>query len=127
MTEQRRDHAPAPPSAALDREVLANLREALGDESGEFVASLATVYESQAVTLMAELDEAAHDSDAHRLGFAAHSLKGSSANIGGNRLAGMCSELEHWGGAPGEMVPRVAMIRTELSALLAELRVFVPR
>lgn len=115
------------PTPALDRSVLQELREAMDDVSGEFVASLAEVYETQAVELMTELDEAARDADTHRVGFAAHSLKGSSANVGGNRLAALCGEVEHWDGASQELRARVATIREELSRLLAELTEFVPR
>ncbi|MBA2560861.1 MAG: Hpt domain-containing protein [Propionibacteriales bacterium] len=117
----------APPAGALDRQVLEAMREALDDVSGEFVASLVTVFETQAVELMDEMGEAAQLADAQRVGFAAHSLKGSSANMGGNRLADLCTELEHWGGNPDDLPHAVATVRVELAALLAQLRDFVPR
>jgi HPt (histidine-containing phosphotransfer) domain-containing protein len=115
----------ASPSAALDRQVLDGLREALGDVSGEFITGLVVVYETQAGELMAELADAAEDEDAQRLSSAAHSLKGSSAEVGGHRLAGLCAKLEHWDGSPDDLLPVVATIRTELAALLVELREFV--
>jgi HPt (histidine-containing phosphotransfer) domain-containing protein len=117
----------ASPSAALDRQVLEGLREALGDVSGEFITGLVVVYETQAGELMAELVDAAEDADAKRLSSAAHSLKGSSAEVGGHRLAGLCAKLEHWDGSPDDLPPVVATIRTELAALLVELREFVAR
>jgi HPt (histidine-containing phosphotransfer) domain-containing protein len=117
----------ASPSAALDRQVLDGLREALGDVSGEFITGLVVVYETQAGELMAELADAAADADAQRLSSAAHSLKGSSAEVGGHRLAELCAKLEHWDGSPDDLLPVVATIRTELAALLVELREFVPR
>jgi HPt (histidine-containing phosphotransfer) domain-containing protein len=117
----------ASPSAALDRQVLDGLREALGDVSGEFITGLVVVYETQAGELMAELADAAEDEDAQRLSSAAHSLKGSSAEVGGDRLAELCAKLEHWDGSPDDLQPVVATIRTELAALLVELREFVAR
>lgn len=120
------DGAPAQcRSRAFDRQVLEALREALDDVNGEFISSLAAVYQTQATELLAELAEAAQDADAQRLGFAAHSLKGSSSNVGGNRLADLCAELEHWTAGPDELLPRVAVIRTELAALLGELNAYV--
>ena len=117
----------ASPSAALDRQVLEGLREALGDVSGEFITGLVVVYETQAVELMAEMADAAEDADAQRLSSAAHSLNGSSAEVGGHRLAGLCAKLEHWDGSPDDLLPMVATIRTELAALLVALSAFVPR
>ncbi len=115
-----------PSAAALDRSVLEGLREALDDVSGAFITNVAGVFETQAIDLMADLIDAAQKSDVPRLGFAAHSLKGSSANVGGNRLAGLCAELEHWDGPLAELNPKVASIEQELAALLAELREFLP-
>jgi len=118
---------PGTPSVALDPDVLDGLREALDDVSGQFIAGLLAVYESEAVALMGQLTAAADEGDTQRLRFAAHSLKGSSANVGGNRLADLCAELEHWTGSPGAVLPRVATIRIELAVLLHELRGFLRR
>lgn len=117
----------AAPAGALDRYMLERMCEALGDESGDFITGIVAVYESEAIGLVEQLNDAAQDADVQRLGFAAHSLKGSSASVGGNRLAGLCAELEHWEGAPDDLLPRVAVVKTELAALLGELRVLVQR
>lgn len=123
MTLERPAEMTSPP--ALDRGVLEDLREAVGDVSGEFISSIATVYEQQAVQLTTEIAAAAQDGDVHRLGLLAHSLKGSSANVGGKRLADLCAELEHWHGDPAELLPKVASLRAELAALRTELNQFV--
>jgi len=114
-------------SRALDPSVLQCLREALDDVSGDFVRELAGVYEIQALLLMDQLTDAARTSDVRRLNFVAHSLKGSSANVGGHRLVDLCAALEHWNGSPDQAVPTVATLRTELAALLEELRAFAPQ
>lgn len=124
MTLVHRGQMASPP--ALDRRVLADLRTAVGDETGEFIASIVAVYAAQAVELVAEMTVAAKDGDARRLGFLAHSLKGSSANVGGNRLADLCGDLEHWRGAPEALPARVASVETELTGLLIELNEFAP-
>ncbi len=116
---------PIASAPALDPEILERLRQALDDTNGEFIMSLATVYEREAVALVAELGEAAQKADVPRVGRAAHALRGSSANVGGNRLAQLCGELEHWDEPAGELIPRAATIRAELALLLHELRAFV--
>jgi HPt (histidine-containing phosphotransfer) domain-containing protein len=113
------------PSGALDPSVLQCLREALDDVSGDFISELATVYESQALVLMEQMSDAAQACDVPRINFVAHSLKGSSANVGGHRVVSLCAALEHWNGSPHQATPTVATLRTELAALLEELRAFV--
>lgn len=124
MTLEHPGRMASPP--ALDRRVLEDLRAAMGDETGEFISSIAAVYEAQAVELVAEMTAAGQHGDVQRLGLLAHSLKGSSANVGGNRLVDLCAELENWGGAPNELPSRVATVGIELTALLAELNDFLP-
>jgi HPt (histidine-containing phosphotransfer) domain-containing protein len=114
-------------SGALDPSVLQCLREALDDVSGEFVRELAAVYEAQALVLMEQLSDAAQASDVAQINFVAHSLKGSSANVGGHRLVDLCAALEHWNGSADPATPTVATLRTELAALLEELRAFAPQ
>jgi HPt (histidine-containing phosphotransfer) domain-containing protein len=114
-------------SGALDPSVLQCLREALDDVSGDFVRELAAVYEIQALLLIEQLSDAAQAADVPRINFVAHSLKGSSANVGGHRLVDLCAALEHWDGSPDGAAPTVATLRTELAALIEELRAFAPQ
>ena len=113
--------------AALDHQVLEGLRDAMGDVHGEFITSLVAVYESQAVELISAMSNAAQQADTQTLGFAAHSLKGSSANVGGSRVAALCAQLEHWDGKPEELPTKVATLRSELATLLSELDAFLRR
>jgi HPt (histidine-containing phosphotransfer) domain-containing protein len=115
------------PSGALDPSVLECLAEALDDVSGEFVRGLTAVYEAQALDLMEQLSAAARASDVARINFVAHSLKGSSANVGGHRLVELCASLEHWNGSADQVTATVAALRTELAALLQDLRAFAQR
>lgn len=113
-------------SGALDPSVLQGLGEALDDVDGEFVRGLAAVYETEALELVEQLSDAEQASDLPRIKFVAHSLKGSSANVGGHRLVSLCAALEPHG--PSDQVtPTAATFRTELAALLEELRAFVRR
>jgi HPt (histidine-containing phosphotransfer) domain-containing protein len=55
------------------------------------------LYLNSAQTLMARMDAAIAQSDAHGMAEAAHSLKSSSANLGARRLAAECLKLEEAG------------------------------
>ncbi len=109
----------------LDCEVLEHLQRSLGEASNDFVIRLSHVYEGQAAQLMTEISVAADQGDLPRLGEAAHSLKGSSATLGGARLATMCEELELWDGPAEAVSLRVAGVQAELGAFQSELRGFL--
>ena len=104
-------------SSTLDRTVLDHLRTALGDETGEFSGQLITTYLSQAAVLVDNLESANEQEDLPSLMFTAHTLKGSSATMGGRRLAELCNELEHWMGSPLEARPLVIAVQQEAAAL----------
>lgn len=127
MTEHANPTMPADHLGALDRRVLQELMEGLDDPDGQFVSGLAGVFERQAAELLAELEDAAHHADLPRVGRAAHSLKGSSATVGGTRLAAMCAALERWEGPTGELPARVVDIAAELAQLRRELGEYLPR
>lgn len=114
-------------SVTLDREVLEHLQESLDDPGGAFIRSLAQVFEGQAAGLMTEISSAADVGDLPRLRETAHSLKGSSAALGGTRLAGICQDLEHWEGLASDVPPKVAELRAELQGFQSELQGFLTR
>ncbi|MBA2696994.1 MAG: Hpt domain-containing protein [Actinobacteria bacterium] len=117
----------APEVPTLDRAVLEHLQESLDDPDGDFILSLAQVFEGQAAELMTEISSAADEGDLTRLRQTAHSLKGSSATLGGTRLAGICQELEHWEGPASNVPSKVAELRAELTGFQSELRGFLTR
>ena len=80
--------------SALDPEVLANLRD-LGD--AELLAELAEMFFGDASSRLGELREAVEAGDAARVGRVAHTLKGSSGNMGARRMAAICAELQDVG------------------------------
>ena len=78
----------------VDAAVLAGLRE-LGD--AELVADLAGMFIGDAESRLAALREAVESGDAGSVERAAHTLKGSSGNMGATRMAAVCAELEEAG------------------------------
>jgi two-component system sensor histidine kinase/response regulator len=83
----------------LDEGVLAGLRE-LGD--ADLLSELSTIFVDDASSRLAALREAAERGDAKSVKQIAHTLKGSSGNMGAKRMAKICAELENVG-ASGDL------------------------
>lgn len=88
-------------AGSLDPDRIAMLRE-LDDGDGELMATLVQEYKSDSGQQLATMRQALVDADASALGRAAHTLKGSSANLGAERLAGLCAQIQELGHA-GEL------------------------
>jgi signal transduction histidine kinase/DNA-binding response OmpR family regulator len=90
---------PAENGSVLDPEVLANLRD-LGD--AEFLAELAGMFFDDASSRLEELREARGAGNAAGVERVAHTLKGSSGNMGATRMSAICAELQEVG-ASGDL------------------------
>ena len=85
--------------APLDPGVLAGLRE-LGDPG--LLPELAEMFLDDASSRVAVLREAVEGGDARSVERIAHTLKGSSGNMGAKRMAAICEELQN-AGASGDL------------------------
>lgn len=77
----------------LDEETLVELRELMLDDFGQ----LLDVFFRDSLDRMANIDRALAANDTERVRQTAHSLKGSSANIGAKQLSARCQLLEDAG------------------------------
>jgi HPt (histidine-containing phosphotransfer) domain-containing protein len=93
--------APDGNGSVLDPEVLANLRD-LGDP--ELLAELAEMFFDDATSRLAEMREAVEAGDAAGVKRVAHTLKGSSGNMGAARMSAICAELQDVGDS-GDLAP----------------------
>ncbi len=84
----------APP---LDPEVIETLRSLQGEGEPDLVAELAGMFLDDATLRLEELRDAIGEADAGRVRGVAHSLKGSSGNMGATRVHEVCAELERAG------------------------------
>ena len=75
-------------------ETLDSLRRQLGDAGGDLVAELIALYLVQGRELVGQIETAGEAPDLIRLRAAAHKLKGSTATLGGDRLAAVCQRIE---------------------------------
>ncbi|MBV1877501.1 MAG: Hpt domain-containing protein [Pseudomonadales bacterium] len=75
----------------IDEAVLSELEEIMEDEFGVLLET----YLTDAVVRLDSLDAAMDSSDVDLLRESAHSLKGSSSNIGAVQLSGLCASIEN--------------------------------
>ncbi|HSF44112.1 MAG TPA: two-component regulator propeller domain-containing protein [Thermoanaerobaculia bacterium] len=87
---------PAPPEpAVLDPSYLEGLRRLEAAAGKKIVAGIVESYLAESPRRLARMREALASGDAADLRFVAHSLKGSSAQIGAVTVAEKCQEIEH--------------------------------
>jgi HPt (histidine-containing phosphotransfer) domain-containing protein len=79
-------------------------------------------YLDSAPETVTSLTKSQASGDKKTLGFAAHSLKGSSRTIGAARLGDLCQELENW---PDEA--HVIPVVSEYRRLLGEIQDYLAR
>jgi CheY-like chemotaxis protein len=113
---------------AVDASALAALRD-LGEDRPDLLAELLAVYLRDTPPRLAALHEAVARADAEALRRAAHSLKGSSSQIGAVQVARLCTDLEEQAsttdlGGVAETLSRLDeafdRIRARLQALAGE-------
>ncbi len=111
----------------LDPETIASIRALAGDEGDDFLREIIGIFLEDTPLRFTELDDALRVRDVGKFARAAHSIKGSSSNVGAFLLRGEAEALEQkahlgWDGA-GESIERLRQeferTKQALSALLA--------
>ena len=108
-------------------DVIKKLRNQLGDEDGALVREIIQLYLVQARDLLAQLRVASRDADEYQIRGLAHSLKGSTATVGGDRLAAVCDRIEHASSAELASPDIWQDAQDEFELLAAELERHRPR
>jgi PAS domain S-box-containing protein len=93
---------------ALNAEVVARLG-GLGNPGEDLMGELGTLFLTDAATRIVELREAVAGDDACGVRESAHTLRGSSANLGATDLAGSCATMEK-NAAAGNLTGSVALL-----------------
>ena len=86
----------------LDEEILGRLQRLSEATGGELMDTLVGLFLSEADARVSAIVKAVEKADQNALSFAAHSLRGASANLGASHLADLCANLEFDLG-PGEL------------------------
>ena len=101
---ERETAAPVTPpgertESSLDITIVQDLRKLGG---AELLSELATMFSDDVRSSLVTLEKAVEEGDAQAVERIAHTLKGSSGNMGAKRMAALCAELEK-AGASGEL------------------------
>lgn len=102
-------------------DTLDSLRHQLGDAGGHVVAELIGMYLVQGQELVAEIEGAGAAPDLIVLRAAVHKLKGSTATLGGDRLAAVCQRIEAAPPAELDVDGATREVRREFELLADEL------
>ena len=78
----------------VDMSVLASFEEVQIDDEPDLIVELIDLYLEDAPRQMTIMQKGIAEADERTLKRAAHSLKGSSANLGIRRMAALCAEIE---------------------------------
>ena len=78
----------------LDLETIASIRALAGDSGDDFLREIIGIFLEDTPLRFAEMDEALRAGDASKLARAAHSIKGSSSNVGALTLRTEAEALE---------------------------------
>ena len=103
----------------LDRERVETVRELLEEVFAETIEA----FLQHTSTQIAALHEAIAQNDATAVSYIAHTLKGSSGNIGATRLSALCEQLVHASkiGLPAEVGQHIIHIEMEFTRVHAAL------
>ena len=99
---------------SIDPEAIENLRALSPDDGDVFLKDIVGIFIEDTPARIAELRQALADGDAVGFTRAAHSIKGSSSNLGAIALRDIAAELEHKSrlGGLGDLEPLIQDLET---------------
>ncbi len=100
-------------SPVIDPQAIANLRALNPDDNDEFLREIAGIFLEDTPIRIAELDQSLLAGDLTKFTRAAHSIKGSSSNLGASALRSVAEKLEFQARTQG---------LTEVQTLVAQLK-----
>ena len=111
---------------AIDPQAIENLRALSPDDHDEFLREIVGLFLDDTPRRIAELDQSLAAGDNVTFIRAAHSIKGSSSNLGAAALRAVAEKLEHHSrsGLAG-LAPLIAEVKTEFARAQAELNKLV--
>lgn len=111
----------------IDAESIENLRALNPDDGDEFLREIIVIYLEDTPQRIAELEQSLTAGDVACFSRAAHSVKGSSANLGAAVVRQIAEQLEHHSNKQGlvgvdhlvtDLKTQFAVVHVELSKLL---------
>lgn len=112
-----------PDFAVIDPQAIENLRSLNPGDNDEFLREIVGIFLEDTPQRIAELDQSLKAGDVPKFTRAAHSIKGSSANLGAMALRFVAEKLEHESRTTGlaGVAALVDSIKAEFARAQAEL------
>ncbi|HYP15637.1 MAG TPA: Hpt domain-containing protein [Opitutus sp.] len=112
----------------IDLQSIENLRALNPDDNDEFLREIVTIYLEDTPLRLAELDQSLAANDVPKFTRAAHSVKGSSANLGAMAVRAVAEQLEHQSAKEGlaHVAGLVAALKTEFARAQSEFAKLLP-
>lgn len=112
----------------IDPEALENLRALNPDDNDAFLREIAGIFLEDTPQRITELDQSLAAGDVAKFTRAAHSIKGSSSNLGAMALRAAAEKLEHQSKTSGlgNVTSLIDAVKSEFSRAQAELGRLLP-
>ena len=106
----------------IDQQSIENLRALNPGDNDEFLREIIVIYLEDTPLRLAELDQSLAVGDGPKFTRAAHSIKGSSANLGAMTVRTVAERLEHQSAKQGlgDVAGLIAEVKAEFSRAHAE-------
>jgi histidine phosphotransfer protein HptB len=116
-------------SSVIDPQAIENLRALNPGDNDEFLREIAGIFLEDTPQRIAELDQSLAAADIPKFTRAAHSIKGSSANLGAVGLRAVAEKLEHQSRTEGlgNVTPLLKELRIEYDRAESELNKLIGR
>lgn len=108
----------------IDQDAIENLRALNPDDNGEFLREIVGIFFEDTPQRISELQQCLSSGDVSKFTRAAHSIKGSSSNLGASLLRGAAERLEHHSKTQGlaGTEPMIAEVQAEFDRAAERLR-----
>lgn len=112
----------------IDSQAIENLRALNPDDNDEFLREIAGIFLEDTPLRLTELDESLAAGDVPKFTRAAHSIKGSSSNLGAMALRAAAEKLEHQSKTAGlgNVTAPLAAVKDEFAKAKVELTKLLP-
>jgi histidine phosphotransfer protein HptB len=112
----------------IDLQAIENLRALNPDDNDEFLREIAGIFLEDTPLRLGELEQSLAAGDVAKFTRAAHSIKGSSSNLGALALRAAAEKLEHRAHTSGlaDVTSMIADVKNEFARAQAEIAKLVP-
>lgn len=113
----------------IDPQAIENLRALNPGDNDEFLREITGIFLEDTPQRIAELNQSLTAGDVPKFTRAAHSIKGSAANLGAAALRAVAEKLEHQSRTDGlaAVAPNVAALKIEFARAEAELKKLIAK